>query len=293
MTLYDDEGLAGKRGVIYAPFVSPDIIDHVIGANIVRDSKNKLLFPVIVPDDKSKNYLDKLRVEEATRLQGKIEQNADIFTKLRSMGLSNQDIKEKLTPALYDSMLDSIKNFTQQIKILERMEIKSSSNGKVLRQLEPSANKIYVIGHGGPGMNVLAADENMKMGMVTSESLVEQFIDGGLSKAFSDIRTTACYSADASEPSSFLAKDLTKTAKTIKGKRGGLLGLVGTKKPDKLAFGQSLANALASGGFTEAVVTGYHGAGVTFSHSGYHARQLNHDPKTNTRRSTLKQNFRA
>ncbi|WP_434657207.1 hypothetical protein [Chromobacterium violaceum] len=76
----------------------------------------------------------------------------------------------------------------------------------------------------------------------------------------------------------FLAKTafsaLSRAAKPVYGRKTGWLGLFGQRAVLSQPFAQTLSDALRKQGFHQPEVSGYHGAGVTYSAAGHHARRL-------------------
>jgi insecticidal toxin complex protein TccC len=282
VTYVDSDGRS-PDGVIYAPFIAEDIVVQSMAQNLIRQSRGKPLLPVIVADDSSVSAFEQIKGELINSLNAKMAPRKQQLSQLQQH-LSLEQIKQAIGPAEFDKLQSGLDDYSRQVDVLERLEVRSNSNGQALSKLNSRDNKIYIVGHGGPGMDLLAADENLVHGKVTSSDIAQQFSKGALPKDFQDIRIVACFSADTIEPVSFDSTVLAQAAKMIPGKKSGFLG---SRAPNQQSFAQSLSSALKQHGFSQAQVTGYHGAGVTYSQTGHHSRRLRDD----VRRSLVKQKF--
>jgi len=101
---------------------------------------------------------------------------------------------------------------SQQLCVLKQMNFPRI----FLNHLSPERDKLYVIGHGGAGLDLLAADEAVTQGHMSAKNLARQMEVSGLPKVFKDIRVTACYSADSIKPTSFSSEELDETSGAIK-----------------------------------------------------------------------------
>ncbi|AVG16467.1 hypothetical protein CFN79_11735 [Chromobacterium vaccinii] len=279
-----------KAGALYAAFASEDIVQQALGKNLSRDTNGKQLYPLIARNDQDRGALEQWRKKETSDLTQRSQTFNQMIQNLQlSTGKSLNDIRTMLGPQNFDAAQAADKRFQQEANILARMDIRSNQNGQELAQLRPNDDKLYIIGHGGPGMNILAADQQCLQGKATAADVAGQLASGGLDKAFSDIRVTACYSADTRKPSSFAPQHLAQTAKPDT-ERNGFLGLFGPKTVKAEPFAQTLSNEMKKAGFSQPNVAGYHGAGVTFS-TDHQQRRLPGTQQADIRSSDVRQRF--
>lgn len=282
----DENAQAGRQGYIYAPFVAPDLVEQSLGINVTRHTKGKKLYPVIV-EDSLLPEMEKLRTEKETELKARINEFSDALQTMEttlkaSPEWTSEDLRNQLNPDLYDKTIKGIADFSRDLSVLQRINFISHSDGQLLKRLAPQTTKLYIIGHGGPGIDILAADQDMQRGMTTAELLAEALSAGGLDPHFRDIRVRACYSADARHPENFSPAELERSAKSP----GKLFGFGKNKaKP----FAQSLKEALVNQGFLDVNVSGYHGAGVIFSQENWHTRRLRNNG--DVRASSVRRKF--
>lgn len=279
-----------KTGSLYAAFASEDIVQQALGKNLSRDTNGKPLYPLIARNDQDRGALEQWRQHEANDLTQRSQSFNQGIQKLQSQhGLTRDQIRTAMGPQSFDAGQAAANRLQQEADILARMEIRSNQNGQELAHLRPGNDKLYIIGHGGPGMNILAADQQCLQGKATAADVAGQLASGGLDKAFSDIRVTACYSADTRAPSSFAPRHLAQAAKPNT-ERSGFLGLFGTKTVKAEPFAQTLSNELKKAGFAQPNVAGYHGAGVTFS-TDHQQRRLPGTQEADVRSSDVRQRF--
>ncbi|MCL9781323.1 hypothetical protein M9194_07775 [Vibrio sp. S4M6] len=279
-----------KQGAIYAPFAAEDIITQALGRNLPRVSKGKELYPLISRSDQDKALLEQHRHEQILDLSKGIQSSDDKINKLvQTTGLTRDEIRQLIGPELFGQGINAVLRLKQQVDVLKRLDIQSNEGQQQLSKLQAGKDKLYIVGHGGAGKNVLAADQACSQGMVTAGDLANQLREGGLPKSFDDIRVTACFSADSKSPESFHPRDLQRAAlPTTQGT--GFLGLFGPKEVKGEPFAQSLSNKLKSEGFEQPDVTGYHGAGVSLSQEHQH-RRIPKSKEQDARSSTVKQHF--
>jgi len=286
VTLRDVDGRASVNGVMYASFASEDIISQAMGRNLSRDKKGKKLYPLIAANNKDKSEIEASRQQKISYFTKKGNQFPQEVQDMQAASkMSVDQIRKAMGAADYDKAILDGKNFLRQADIFKRMEILSNEGGKELTKLKNKKHKLYIIGHGGPGLNMLAADEDCKIGMMDASGLAEQLSNGGLDKKFSDIRAVSCYSADTRDPKSFKSKDLAAAAKPD----------YDSKSPSTVTaepFAQSLSNALSKVGFANPNVAGYHGGGVTMS-SEHHYRRLPGSQQQDIRSSKARERFPA
>lgn len=272
---------------MYAPFASKDMVAMVVGRNLSRSAKGQALYPMIARNDQEQELLEEFRQEKIGELGQKYKNISGIVDSLRNK--SNLPLDDKLAK-LFGEAESALKILERQDEVLRRIEIRSNEAGQELSRLQPNHDKLYIIGHGGAGMNMLAADPECREGRVTGKDVARQLADGGLDKAFVDIRISACYSADSRRPMSFHRQDLERAAEPDT-KRGGLLGVFGTRVVTREAFAQTLSNELNRVGFTQASVVGYHGAGVVYSNGDHQMQCLPDTKHEDIRSSTVRQHF--
>ncbi|MPV70219.1 hypothetical protein [Burkholderia sp. BE17] len=280
-----------KSGSLYAAFASKDIVTQALGKNLARSYKGKQLYPLIARNDEDQVLLEKFREKQVSELRGSGSKFFRTIEQFQSdHHFSYGQAREKLGADVFDKSEAASRKFLWQAEILERIEIRSNEAGQALSRLRPSHDKLYILGHGGAGMDILAADAKCLEGMVKGKDVARQLADGGLDKAFSDIRVTACYSADSRKPMSFHPEDLVRAAKPDT-KRGGLFGVFGAKVATREPFAQTLSNELNRVGFAQPSVVGYHGAGVTFPPNDHHVQHLPEVDQADKRSSEVRQHF--
>ncbi|NOJ23248.1 hypothetical protein [Vibrio coralliilyticus] len=278
-----------KQGAIYAPFAAEDIVTQALGRNLPRASQGKELYPLISRSDQDKATLEQHRNEQIADLSKHIQFDNKINEIVQNTGATRDEIRQLMGPDLFDKGMSADLRFKQEVDVLKRLDIQSNEGQQQLSKLQAGKDKLYIVGHGGAGMNILAADQACAQGKVTAGDLASQLREGGLPKSFNDIRVTACYSADTKSPKSFHHKDLQRAAQPTTHKTG-FLGLFGPKEVKAEPFAQTLSNKLKSEGFEQPDVTGYHGAGVSLSPEHHH-RRLPETKEQDARSSTVKQHF--
>ncbi|MBA8734379.1 hypothetical protein [Chromobacterium violaceum] len=266
---------APRQAALYAPFAAKDIVEQGLGRNLVREQRGKPLLPVIVRDDRTREQLQNLKDAKQQDLSAKSRLFSDSVDQLRRQyQLSEAQARQLIGPETFDKARKDAGILARQADVLRKMEILSNRDGAELGKLVPDRDKLYIIGHGGSGMDILAADAAVTQGRATAADVAAQLAAGGLSTDFRDIRVTACHSADSRDPLSFRPVDLSRAAKPVYGRKTGWLGLFGQRAVLSQPFAQTLSDALRKQGFHQPEVSGYHGAGVTYSAAGHHARRL-------------------
>ena len=281
--------LTSQRGYIYIPFAAPDLIDQSLGLNLLRHLKGKKLYPSIVSNQNDLVEIEKLRAAEVIKLTTQIDEVSDQLQKLdtslkNETDWSSDTLRNKISHQTFDSFVTNIAKLSQQLSVLKNITFSCKS----LSELTPGTDKLYILGHGGAGRDLLAADEEMTLGHMSAKTLVKQLERGGLPKKFEDIRITACYSADSIKPTSFSSEELDQTSGALGTKAGILRGLFNPPK-DITPLAMSISKELNRLGYKNTRVTGYHGAGVTFSQSDYGTRRIQGVP--DVRRSLVKRIF--
>ncbi|WP_141233178.1 hypothetical protein [Pseudomonas sp. Irchel 3E19] len=278
-----------RIGVMYAPFASKDIMIMALGQNIPKAAQGKELLPLIVKNDHDKTTLEQYRQAMIQHYTERSQFPNIIESEMQKTGFAQEVFREQIGPAAFDKAMSGALKFGDQADILKRIDIRSNDGGEALAGLHPQQHKLYILGHGGPGMNILAADSACNNGMVSAAEVAQHLKEGGLNKDFNDFRVTACYSADTRSPTSFHPKDLERAAQSDV-QRTGFLGLLGKKKVMAEPFAQSLSNELKRTGFERPSVTGYHAAGVTIS-GEHHSRRIPDSQVNDVRSSTVRQRF--
>ncbi|WP_455872395.1 hypothetical protein [Serratia proteamaculans] len=281
--------LTAQQGYIYIPFAAPDLVDQSLGLNLHRHLKGKALYPLIGSNQNVLVEMEKLRAAEVIKLTTQINEVSDQLQKVDISLKSEADwnsetLRNKISHETFDSFVISVAKLSQQLSVLKNMQFSRKS----LSQLSPERDKLYVLGHGGAGIDLLAADEEMTLGHMSAKTLVKQMEKGGLPKTFKDIRITACYSADSMKPTSFSSEELDETSGALRQKTGILRELF-NPPTDITPLAKSISRELNRLGYKSTRVTGYHGAGVTFSQSDYRTRRI--EGVLDIRRSLVKRIF--
>ncbi|MGQ5525141.1 membrane-targeted effector domain-containing toxin [Chitinimonas sp. PSY-7] len=267
-----------NQAVIYAPFVSKDMIIQSLGMNLVRERNGKPLLPMIAQDDQALAQLLQLKQQEEQKLRAfEVTLHKKIQELHQQFNLSMDEIRQMMGPADYDEKILQAAAFTHQADVLQQTEIRSNAGGAELGRLRPEHDRIYIIGHGGPGRDILAADRAVTQGRVTAADVAQQLATGGLHRDFRDIRATSCYSADTRHPTSFSPPDLQRAAQAELAPTPSfrnLFGLFSWGQVPRQSFAQSLSSELSRVGYSAVKVTGYHGAGVGFGGQDYNVRRL-------------------
>lgn len=300
-----------RQAVIYAPFVAEDMINQSLGINLIRQGSGKSVLKMIVQDEQSRDQLIQLKNEKVREFiekgrqypesvqrvlsetgislnkycevigkqeivkksqEGGGDYLASIQKTMHEKGMTFEQYCESLGRSSYDRGIEAAGKWTHQASVLQQMEIRSNADGVELSRLRPEYDRIYVIGHGGAGMDVLAADSAVTQGRITAAELARQFSEGGLHHDFRDIRVTACHSADTRIPAAFSTPDMERAAQVELGPKK--FGFFGRREVSRQSFAQSLSGELYKLGYSNANIIGYHGAGVTFGGQEHRARRL-------------------
>ncbi|WP_108986483.1 hypothetical protein [Edwardsiella ictaluri] len=265
-----------------------------IGKNMVRTKQSKPIYPLLSRNEQDKATLEQMRATLLSKWKEEYEAEIlhlkEYIDQITQHGLTEKEARQHypLGPEGFDNIQKRIVKYCALIDALTNLTIKSSND---LKSLSPDQHKLYVVGHGGAGMDILAEDPACQQGMVTAKEIAHQLAEGGLDKRFTDIRVTACWSADTCEPTSFQksALDLASQPET---QRSGFLGLFGKKEIVAEPFAQTLSNEMTREGFEQPRVSGYHGIGMTFSSFGEHnLRRLPESEESDARASTVRRVF--
>ncbi|MEZ6940863.1 RHS repeat-associated core domain-containing protein, partial [Aeromonas sp. S12(2024)] len=283
----DNTGLNGE-GFLYAPFSSPDVVIQAATHNIRREQSGKSPRVLISQNSQDRISLEQYRSNQIATRNAMIQKIQGTMNDIMQMANVPQDqIANFLGVDTFNEMMSNMNRLKGQVNALNQLSITSNTILSTLSSAQQ--HKLYILGHGGPGKNFLAADQDMAMGMATASEVARQLATGGLEKEFIDIRALACNSADTREPRSFQGNDLMEASLPIT-KRTGLFGLFGKKRVVAEPFAQTLSNELSREGFGQAKVSGYHGAGVTFSNN-HHMRRLLNGQTPDVRASSVRRQF--
>lgn len=279
----------GKTGYIYAPFVAPDLLEQSYAINIIRHIKGKGTYPVIMKNDEDMKKMETLINQKSTKLKSQVDKVSDALQRMDEQrrdesGWTPDYLRTTLSPDLFDKNLNSLHKLSQELSVVSRLAIISNENKQLISKLSPGRYKLYIIGHGGAGQDILAGDQRMEHGMITAKNLAMDLLDGGIAQLFKDIRVTACYSANATKPTSFDSATLDKSSRPVNWNKYKFWESEKTK-----SFAHTLRDELLASGFSNVEVSGYHGAGVTFSKQENHTRRLPDQP--DIRRSAVRRIF--
>lgn len=145
--------------------------------------------------------------------------------------------------------------------------------------------KIYIDGHGAPGVSGIVADGKV----FSMHDVATTLKTVGVPKDIRDVRLTSCHSADVIAPHGQRAPDLSVYSRPIA--EGDTV---------RQAPAEHLSDALAEAGFNRVVVTGYHGLGMPSDGERFPMHSVRnittpktpgHDPNATVRRSTVAQRF--
>jgi len=269
LALYDPDGLSPdrvqKKAYMYAPFVGGDALVQIVSGSYGRAGA---VVSAVVKNAKAKNKLEaKIKAE----LKGSLS-NKEYFKK-RVAVMEASHLGDE-TRAKLLQMTEAMTHYTKMAAVLTHLDVIDNSKEKLLSKLRPGQHKLYVVGHGGAGRDVLAETQEGKK-TITVDKLVEQFVKGGLSLDFDDVRIIGCYSADSVVINTF---DEAELARAVKGQRGG-----------RGAFAALVSDAFKKRNYINMVVTGYHGLG--WSYPGEHHERRVTKESSPVRRSTVRHRF--
>lgn len=274
------------QGYLYIPFAAPDLVDQSLGLNLHRHLKGKTLYPLIAADQSVLEKFKEIHTAEIIKLTKQITTGNDkiqlLDTALKNEpGWNANTLRNTVSHQTFDTFFTSFAKLSQQLSVLKRISFSHIR----MSQLSPERDKLYVLGHGHAGLDLLAAGETLAQEYITARTLAEQMKRNGLPKTFKDLRITTCYSADSMKPKSFSPEDLDKASGIFEGSKEGIRTLFNPlKKSPPLA--QSISREFHRLGYENIQVTGYHGAGVTFSQDEYRTRRI--EGVADIRRSLVK-----
>lgn len=284
-----------KQGMIYSPFTVQDSVMSCVGRNINRLLQGKALYPVIVRDDNAKMQFEQSKRQLHSDWQKvadyhnkqieKLEvKHGDINNHLNKLKTLHQRYNDPTIHKLINEIEKSIQQkaiYTALCQVLNQLEIKSNKDDHSLEKLSTKHNKLYIIGHGLAGNAAIYSEsDHEKRKYLSGFSLAQELANAGLSKNFSDFRTSACWSADSKPIYSFDKQELNEASQPIKIDKPWLF-FWKTKTLERHAFAQELSDSLGVMGFYNAQVTGYHGAHNTIP-NGLHQIQEVESQTTHT-----------
>lgn len=279
---------------LYAPFASEDMVMQAAGFNFARLVAGKPLYPLIARSDKECEELETWRhskIEQLTEVgNATLQWIKQLQEQLDKCNLTLDEFRLQYGAEDFDEIAKNIKQLQHTKDALSRIEILSNPARQKLARLRPGVDKLYLLGHGAPGMNKLSADM-LGLSEITAEELASQLAAGGLDPWFDDLRVSTCFSADARLPESFEPGALMHAAQAEVGSNR-LWKWLGYGASTVEPFAQSLCNALKRAGFKQAAVSGYHGAGRVFS-SDHHYNCLPGTQEADVRASSVRQLFSA
>jgi len=280
LTLHDPDGRnpvkVQRKGYIYAPLIKGNVIDLIAGENYVRQRNNKLLRPVIVPNDKMKNELQAEALKKA-------QLNQLLLTKGLNMKTNNSWQATGLTFEKFEMELEIRK---WRGGILSSLEIISNESGQFLTKLSSGESKLLIVGHGGAGRHALRSGPGSNESISIIE-LGKSLLDGGLPKDYQDIRILACHSADAISPTDFSDLTLSEATSPIIDTTKLHLGMNWNHIEGTFSTAQALSKVMDQSGFSELGVKGYSGNEHVYSAERYHTRIIGKVGSESIRRSKV------
>lgn len=255
--------LKQKNGYVYAPLLSDDFPDQIIGLNFRRHINGKSLYPVFIED---KEKADKLINNKMTTLKNMLDTLNDGYNIL----INNDGTKNTLSSDFFCAIKDQITLISIHITTLQKIKTLCASNIKKLKENE----KLYITGHGKKNYHELGATQDVNSQTISVMTLIDNLCKHNLSKRFNDIRINSCYSADIEIPESAHKDDLEKASNIV----------------GEASFCEKMSELLFYKGFHSSVVTGYHGAGRTTGKFIHKTRLIAND---DIRSSLVKKTFFA
>ncbi|WP_124633961.1 hypothetical protein [Burkholderia cenocepacia] len=240
------EERAPKKGFIFSPFTTGDMYAMAVGLNMSRVLNKKSALPLISSSEDEFQGLTKLKSEFSSdpNYEYWVSLGAKVF---EMMKIGTGELRESGVPKIDgESERDTVRALG--VFLAHKRTRVFKWHGAKLAALKPNTTKVYLIGHGLPGENLLADCSDGDYRSITSAQVAAKISASGIAKDISDFRVSSCWSADVKKLFSFQALKDYSVAQI-------------EEKP----FGQHFANALESQGFSQARVTGYHGAGLRFT----------------------------
>ena len=294
VTLVDEKGMSPtKKGSIYAPFASKDMVDQILGVNLNRAKKGKAAYPVVAARN-TFTPLSGFAKEKYKKLYNDVTSWHNLISEtMQRSGITREELISQFGVEQFTMAESNVGLLAIQADVIKNTPIVENRNGEYLSTLKPEDNKLYIIGHGAPGYDFIAREQSPVNGngIITAKELAKSLKSEGLLTSFQDIRVTSCNSADTDSPASFEAHALDQAAQPVK------LGEDTFWKKAKIAkpFAQSLHEELTKKGFSNVAVSGYHGLGVTYSQIEHRSRKLlvgSDDALTHVRASGVRRTFR-
>lgn len=262
-----------KLGFMFSPFANHDTMLSSMGENLARAKKGKAMRPLILSDEEAVSDFEKVRQNYVSKWQPGIE----MYQKL---GLSEKS-------QLSQKEIGNFEDMGRRLQVLQGMNVipnrRKQTQETELSKLSPDKSKLYVLGHGGVNMDLIASTIDGKQATRTSSQLAGDL--STLPKKYEDVRITSCWSANSAKPVSFSTSEKTRTSQATQWSVWSPLSSKTTK-----SFSQNLSEQMTELGFSKLQVTGYHGAGKTVPEGNEHQRTLP-DSNTTVRRSTVAQKF--
>lgn len=280
---------ASPSAALYAPFASKDMVEKAVGFNIARLVAGKPVYPLIARNDKECGELEQWRRSKIEQLNEKTNSASLLIKAIQDKSnLTRDALRIEFGAKAFDKLSSDITQLQRTVDTLNHLEILSNQTHRKLAALRPGVDKLYLLGHGAPGVGKLSADPS-GLPAVTAKELARQLATGGLNVKFKDFRVAACHSADARYPESFKPGDLIRAAQ-VAVETDGYWNCFGFgTSPDK-PFAQSLCNELKKAGFKQPEVSGYHGSSVTYSTTHHYCR-LPDTQEEDVRSSTVRRRF--
>lgn len=282
ITLHDPEGREGRTGYIYTPFSRGDAAKIVAVENAKRIQLGKSIRSMAFENDQERETFKKLLKNEAQQLEELNERTQGQIERLKSK--RSLTAKERQYFDLYSRNIIARNGQLEAIKYLM-----ADRGSKLFSELDPVRTKLYVVGHGAPGISrVYAASNGENNKGMSMKRLAQAFSGGGLNLNYEDIRLVPCNSADVIEPSSFEKDSLEQARQPKHDESAG-----GPGKPGKIyPPAESLSNEMRGKGYSRLTVSGYHGRGISKSQDGHFYRSLGKGGAIQ-RRSQVKQQWKS
>lgn len=230
------------KAYIYATFFNKDMITQAIEINASRVLQGKEPYPILSSD--SQKLME-------TGLASYIESNRDAFKRVESLSTKVDKYLNKTSiEALHKKAPVKIKVLGALLALRKTPIISlDKANPKILE-------KIYIVGHGFAGSNMIAATPDGSKSVKTSEMVVseiKQLINSIPDKKI-DIRMMQCESADRETAMTMNKAALAENAQSKEGAQ---------------PLARYMADALSRQGI-QATVQGYHGLGVSWAYQNLH-----------------------
>lgn len=286
VTLHDPDGMNAKEGYIYATFSSGDTANQIAGYNLTRFNQGKAMRPVIVRDDVAKAELQAVIQREIVEWKRIVDnyENA-LMSYMTRANRTLADIQAQ-DPEKFAEQQRFLKGLLDKRHLLSRVKIISNSSTGILSKLSPDQSKLYVMGHGFAGGDMIYDNVRGEGEGVSAGALAQRLSQEGLPQGYGDIRVLSCNSGDAVAPTSFDPPALERARYPSFGDIQLTLGMGWEAlRP----FAHSLSLALNERGFANTTVTGYQGSGMVSSLEPHGLQKAGNGEKR--RRSELRRHF--